>query len=200
MSNLMKAFRETLTEIPTFVTDETANAGKMRYKYLNLATLLKTIRPIFSKHGIGITQVVEYVAEKTGQVRTIVFNDEEEKTLGSYPFLLVGNPQANGSAVTYARRYSLYALLGIYPDKDDDGAAGRDYAAYNMQNGGGDAWTAENTPASPQEVNNILQAANMHKVNLGQFATQVLKKQVKGPQDLTKADIKKLDAALAQTK
>ena len=41
--------------------------------------------------------------------------------------------QALGSAITYARRYSLYSALGIYPDKDDDGAAMRDYAQQHTQ-------------------------------------------------------------------
>ena len=198
MSNLMSAFRATLLEIPTFVTDETANAGKRRYKYLNLATLLKTIKPIFAKHGIGFTQMIEATGEKTGVVKTIIFDDEEEKNLGAYPFFLAGDPQANGSAVTYARRYALYAALGIYPDKDDDGQLSHAYAAYNAQNGhGGDIWAQENTPATPQDVTMIMEGAKMHKLPLGPFASQTLGKQVRGPQDLTKADIKILNKALA---
>lgn len=61
-------------------------------------------------------------------VNTYIFNaaknDEQNRLkVGSYPVVMTGDPKANGSAVTYARRYSLFAALGIYPDPDDDGTA-----------------------------------------------------------------------------
>lgn len=189
MSNLMESFQATLNDIPSFVTDETAQAGKRIYKYLNLATILKTIKPIFAKHGIGFTQLVETMDGKTGIVKTIIFNNEEEKTLGAYPFLIVGDPQANGSAVTYARRYSLYAVLGIYPDKDDDARMAKDYNALAARQGS-DPWASEHTQASPQEINQLLQAAKAHNLQLGSYATQTLGKPVRSPQDLTKSDVR----------
>ena len=62
-------------------------------------------------------------------VNTYIFNaangnDQQNRIrVGSYPVVMTGDPKANGSAVTYARRYSLFAALGIYPDPDDDGSA-----------------------------------------------------------------------------
>lgn len=61
-------------------------------------------------------------------VNTYIFNaakssEQNRLKVGSYPVVMTGDPKANGSAVTYARRYSLFAALGIYPDPDDDGTA-----------------------------------------------------------------------------
>lgn len=61
-------------------------------------------------------------------VNTYIFNASKSEQqnrikVGSYPVVMTGDPKANGSAVTYARRYSLFAALGIYPDPDDDGTA-----------------------------------------------------------------------------
>ncbi|QHJ84553.1 MAG: hypothetical protein [Bacteriophage sp.] len=62
-------------------------------------------------------------------VHTYIFNSTNSGEqvnhirVGSYPVVMTGDPKANGSAVTYARRYSLFAALGIYPDPDDDGTA-----------------------------------------------------------------------------
>jgi hypothetical protein len=41
---------------------------------------------------------------------------------GSMPLMLKSaDPQGQGSALTYARRYSIMAVLGLVPDEDDDG-------------------------------------------------------------------------------
>lgn len=55
-SSINRKFAEVLNEVPNFTTDETAQAGNRTYKYLNLATLLKAIKPVFEKHGLAFTQ------------------------------------------------------------------------------------------------------------------------------------------------
>ena len=126
-NNLSSKFMKVLNEVPNFVTDETAQAGKKTYKYLNLATILKTIKPVFEKHGLAFSQRVTFdnageARQAIGTVKTVIFDSEEQMVACSYPFFVTGDPQQVGSAITYARRYSLYAVLGIFPDKDDDGA------------------------------------------------------------------------------
>lgn len=129
-ATLWDSYMQVLNEVPNFITDETAQAGNRTYKYLNLATILKSIKPIFAKHGIGFYQRT-YENKETQHVIvcTTIFNATEQCTICEYPVMLSGDPQQLGSAVTYARRYSLYAILGIFPDKDDDGAYAHD--AYN---------------------------------------------------------------------
>ena len=111
-SNLNTKYAKLLQDIPTFVTDLRADAGKRQYKYLGLDTLLKGVKPVFAKHCMGFYQAVEYVSgedKPLGIVRTVIFDDADTLTVGSYPFFVLGDPQAVGSAVTYARRYSLLA-------------------------------------------------------------------------------------------
>jgi len=132
-------FNEVLAEVPNFTTDEVANIqssrGNRTYKYLNLGTITKKIREIFKAHGLQLNQSVNFEynqaggsnAMQIGTVHTMVWDSTDMLELGSYPFVVTGDPQANGSAVTYARRYALYAILGIYPDKDDDGATAKTY-------------------------------------------------------------------------
>jgi hypothetical protein len=45
-------------------------------------------------------------------------------SISEFPLPMPMTPQAMGSAITYARRYSLVAFLGLVADEDDDGNAG----------------------------------------------------------------------------
>lgn len=192
MSNLNAKYMKVLNEVPNFVTDLTANAGKRTYQYLNLATILKTIKPIFAQNGCAFRQEVRWAVSSGttsyGQVETIIFDEDENITVGSYPFLIVPDPQANGSAVTYARRYSLYAALGIFPDKDDDGAAMRDYSAPQRK-------------ATAQEVNNLNDMAQAAGTNLGFYVNALASQfghEVRKPQDLTEHDVMLLRHAISK--
>lgn len=205
---LMGKFADVLNEVPNFVTDEVAevphkSGGSHTYRYLSLATILKAIKPIFAKHGISFTQRVKFSPngdrQQTGFVETLIFGCGEMMSLSEYPFFVVGDPQANGSAVTYARRYALYAVLGIYPDKDDDGAAGRDYSTATTQ-AGGDPWALQNTKASPTEINGLMNMAKQKGVKLGVFASQTLNRNITKPDDIMKADVPTLVSALTQLK
>lgn len=190
-SNLYAKYAKLLQDIPTFVTDLRADAGKRQYKYLGLDTLLKGVKPVFAKHNMGFYQAVEYVAgedKPMGIVRTVIFDDADVQTLtvGSYPFFVLGDPQAVGSAVTYARRYSLYAALGIFPEKDDDG-----YSATQSHSG-----QAKASAKDWQAVSSDAQAAGVdirqlvQSTNFGHPVTR--------PQDLTKADIMAIRAQIVK--
>lgn len=135
---LRAKWRKVIAEVPNFVTDEKAeiasSKGNRVYKYLGLSTMLKSLKPVFDRHGVMFSQQVNFsynAADGKGMqiatVDTVIMDDNDELTVGRYPVVIVGDPQANGSAITYARRYALYAALGIFPEKDDDGAKARDY-------------------------------------------------------------------------
>lgn len=46
-----------------------------------------------------------------------------------YPLPSNGGPQQLGSAITYARRYALAAMLSVVADEDDDGEVAKDATA-----------------------------------------------------------------------
>ena len=103
-NNLSNKFMQVLNEVPNFVTDETAQAGNRTYKYLNLATILKTIKPVFEKYGLAFSQRVTFdntgeTRQVIGTVETIIFDDTDQMVVCSYPFFVTGDPQQVGSAI-----------------------------------------------------------------------------------------------------
>lgn len=191
-NNLNKKFMQVLNEVPNFSTDETATAGKRTYKYLNLATLLKNIKPIFEKHGIAFSQKVTFDnpgdgRQTLGTVETIIFDENEQQTVCEYPFFVTGDPQQVGSAITYARRYSLTTVLGIFPDKDDDG----DYAKQQYD-------TADR-PIGADQYATLVKAMDIHAIPgeaRGEFISGTLNRPVKGWRGITQADLAKLMEAI----
>lgn len=187
-NNLRNKFMQVLNEVPNFVTDETAQAGNRTYKYLNLATILKTIKPVFEKYGLAFSQRVTFSNEGEarqviGTVETIIFDSEEQMVACSYPFFVTGDPQQVGSAITYARRYSLYAVLGIFPDKDDDGA----YAKQRYE-------TADR-PISAEQYAYLVKEMDAHNIPSEarcEFINGTLNRQVRGWKGLTQTDLNSL--------
>lgn len=191
-NNLYARFMKVLNEVPNFVTDETAQAGNRTYKYLNLATILKTIKPVFEKHGLAFSQRVTFdnageARQVIGTVETIIFDDKDLMVACSYPFFVTGDPQQVGSAITYARRYSLYAVLGIFPDKDDDGA----YAKQRYE-------TADRA-ISAEQYADLVKAMDAHNIPSearGEFINGTLNRQVRGWRGLTQTDLNSLMNAI----
>lgn len=191
-NNLSNKFMQVLNEVPNFVADEIAQAGKRTYKYLNLSTILKTIKPVFEKHGLAFSQRVTFnntgeARQSIGIVETIIFDNEEQMVACSYPFFVTGDPQQVGSAVTYARRYSLYAVLGIFPDKDDDGA----YAKQCYE-------TADHAISAEQYADLVkaMDAHNITSAERGDFISGILKRRVRGWNGLTQTDLNSLTDAV----
>lgn len=96
------------------------------YKYANISDCLERILPILNKQGLAILQKTTTDQDRVG-VETILLSESGESiSSGVFYVTTVGltqkGVQAFGSAVTYARRYSLVSFLGLsYGDEDDDG-------------------------------------------------------------------------------
>lgn len=101
-----------------------------RGKYAPLDAVLEMARPILNECGLVLTQP-PYIEGDTLMVRTaVVHKATGEMHECSYPAgLLTLQHQQLGAGVTYARRYSLLSILGVFPENEDDdgekaGAAG----------------------------------------------------------------------------
>lgn len=92
-------------------------------KYADLASIRDQVVPVLSRFGIAVIQVV--VERGTGfSVVTKLLKGDEELT--SECPIMVGEkatPQSFGSAMTYAKRYGLAAIVCIAAGEDDDGNA-----------------------------------------------------------------------------
>jgi hypothetical protein len=121
-SQLAKALTAFHTELPKVGKGSTNPAFKSRYA--DLADIVSVVLPALAKQGLAwITTprvsddgfVLEYELRHTSG----------EAVKGSWPLPdpEKATPQQMGSAVTYAKRYTLSAVTGIAPDEDDDGNA-----------------------------------------------------------------------------
>jgi hypothetical protein len=91
--------------------DGTSHHGR----YATLPAILDVIRPILAEHHLAVFQPMT-----PDGVRTVfVHTNGAMIDAGLYPVAGSNNPQAQGSAVTYARRYALSAALGVSGVDDD---------------------------------------------------------------------------------
>ena len=88
-------------------------------QYADLNTVILALKPIFVKHGFAVIQLP--VSDENGVgVSTRIQHTSGEYLEDSFTLPLAkSDPQAAGSAITYAKRYALKAL-GLMPDLDDD--------------------------------------------------------------------------------
>ena len=115
---------EALAAAQLEITDPAKDAVNphFRSRYADLATVLKTVRPVLAKHGIALTQTTQILDGALVLVTRLHWRDEE--LAGYYPINPTkADPQGYGSAMTYARRYALQAIVGVAADDDDDGNA-----------------------------------------------------------------------------
>lgn len=105
------------------------NAQSNRNKYADLGSIIETVKPILAKHGLSISQLVEGNANEVG-ITNLLMHDSGE-WLESYISMPIGDAKGNspaqaaGSIISYLRRYSLAAALGVYSGDDTDGNAPR---------------------------------------------------------------------------
>ena len=96
-----------------------------RSKYATLASVREAIQEPFAKHGLAVAQTTKIDGEWLVLV-TKLMHSSGQCLVGEYPVCsITEKPQVAGSAMTYARRFSLSAITGVAPgdDDDDDGAA-----------------------------------------------------------------------------
>jgi hypothetical protein len=97
-------------------------SGPREYKYADLANVLKGVLPILSKHKLAVLQPT-FVEAGHIFVRTRLVHASGQWIECEYPVCAIHvDHQRMGSALTYAKRYALCALLGVAADDDDDGA------------------------------------------------------------------------------
>jgi hypothetical protein len=93
--------------------------------YADLAACWEACRTPLSSNGLAIIQTTRHT--QTGDVQvisTLAHAESGEWIKGVLTIKPVkADPQGIGSALTYARRYALCAMVGIAPDDDDDGEA-----------------------------------------------------------------------------
>ena len=134
INELAKALVAVQTEIKNPIKNQDNKGVQGNPKYANLEdTLSEYVRPVCTKHGIAIFQSVKSNEKQVG-VNTTLIHESGQYIESDYvycdvvvPLSKQGNKiltegQATGVCITYLRRYSLNAALGINGDKDTDGS------------------------------------------------------------------------------
>lgn len=92
----------------------------LKNKYADLSSVHEACSEALSKNGIAVVQIFETI--ETGEVfLTTSLLKGDEKISSRLPLKWIKDWHSMGSAITYARRYSLSALVGVCPE-DDDGS------------------------------------------------------------------------------
>lgn len=94
------------------------------YKYLTIQKIHAAVLPILHEAGLTWTCYPTWL-ELTGTpalTYTLSPEDVLEGITDCIPLIGCSDMQKLGSAITYARRYCLLAVLGLTPDEDDDGS------------------------------------------------------------------------------
>lgn len=92
-------------------------------KYADLASCWDACRAQLTQHGLSVMQTTD-VLDGVVVVRTILAHASGQWVSGVLPVKAKDDgPQAQGSGITYARRYALAAIVGLAQVDDDAEAA-----------------------------------------------------------------------------
>lgn len=93
-------------------------------KYADLAACWDACRDLLSANGLSVVQTTSVEEGWELVLDTVLMHTSGEWIDGQLPVKLVkSDPQGLGSAITYARRYALCAIVGICPEDDDGESA-----------------------------------------------------------------------------
>jgi hypothetical protein len=114
---------------------KTATNPHFKSRYVDLAGCVEAVMDALNEHGIGLVQRTH---ESQGGVNVeTLFVHESGETMSAGTLHVPApkhDPQGYGSALTYARRYSLMAACGIAPEDDDGNAASQSVTADQAAN------------------------------------------------------------------
>jgi hypothetical protein len=97
----------------------------LKSKYADLAACIHAVIDALNHHGIYLLQRAETEADTVSVTTTFLHASGETLEAGRLTLPVAKrDPQAYGSAITYARRYSLMSACGIAPEDDDGRGVG----------------------------------------------------------------------------
>lgn len=113
-------------------------------EYADLASIWDTCKLALTSNGLAVIQTTDQYPSGGVVLNTMLVHSSGEWISGAYPVNPVKqDPQSLGSAITYARRYALQAILGIATENEDD-----------------DAETATRTAHEPAAVKGFIKGLN----------------------------------------
>lgn len=124
MQKIAPAFIKAKRAFMPAMKDKTNPA--FRSKYADLGACLDAVDDALLEQGIALYQET-FMDDSGVTVETVFLHESGEMIRGGKLHVPAAkqDPQGYGSALTYARRYSLQAACGIAPEDDDGNAASK---------------------------------------------------------------------------
>lgn len=124
VSNIAPAILKAQREIGSAVKG--ASNPFFKSKYADLGAVMEACKEAFNKNGISILQPVLTDENNMTFVQTVLLHESGEFISSNMKIAVKteNDPQAQGSAISYARRYSLQSMAFI-PAEDDDAESTR---------------------------------------------------------------------------
>ena len=102
--------------------EKNAKNPHLKNRYADLGAVWDAVRDVLPKHGLSVVQTMRHTEDGRATVHTMLMHKSGQWIAGLCALPVPKNdPQGFGSAYTYARRYSLSAMLGVVSEDDDDG-------------------------------------------------------------------------------
>lgn len=117
---LAPALKEAQHQLKTIKKDKTNPFFKS--KYADLTSVVEGSKDILYKNGFAISQLISQ-ANGESTLETVLLHESGEWIASEMRlYLTKSDSQAQGSAISYARRYAHMAIIGmVAEDEDDDG-------------------------------------------------------------------------------
>lgn len=112
------------------VKDTEGQVGRQMRKYADLASTWEACRDALTTEGLAVAQLPQHdAAAGDAFLETVLMHSSGQWLASRIPLIYAENSGLNpmqtmGSALTYARRYGLAAMVGVAPEDDDGESAG----------------------------------------------------------------------------
>lgn len=138
------------------------SGGKYSFKYADLSACVKSAAPALIANGLSVSQIISdgklitLLSHKSGQwIKSELYLPQQTNDYQSY-----------GSAITYLKRYSYCAILGIVADTDDDAnmAMGNEADIKDRKSAEQLAFTGAQLNQAIQEINTATTEKEFHDI------------------------------------
>ena len=132
VADLVEALAEAQAAFPEIpksrtgkISGQSANGNRYEYeyKYADISDVLRVCRPICGKNGIAISQLPTVETQKLSITTMLMRGNQWIRSTLTMSLMNPGRANPNqvlGGQITYLRRYSLCAMLGVQAEEDLD--------------------------------------------------------------------------------
>ncbi|MFM8798731.1 MAG: ERF family protein [Fluviibacter sp.] len=119
LDQLIPALIAATTEFPAIKKD--GYNPHFKSKFASLKAVREATEPILGRHGLKIMQFPSQTYDGKPALTTWLTHTSGQFIRDTTPLSMAkSDPQAQGSAITYLRRYCWSSVLGLVTDEDDD--------------------------------------------------------------------------------